>query len=679
MKLSSFLEKYVYLVLALAMAIIYVIVPRTGIYDWDKEILYTQYIKESVFHLKSLPYYLWNNNGLGFFPVIKHTGIFIGYPETLLFSPWIIFLSFLEPILFFKLFYLVHLIMAIIGIFLLARTLKWDSVQLRVFSGLLLLSPLIIQHVAIGYSPWINLFLFPLLVYFLLHKNRIVSVIGSAMICALVILQGGIHVAVWFLGFIYFMKFWQVVFYKKMSKILDFLEVFILSGVLSFARIYSSFLTFRDFWQPTFPGFSLWSFLSMALKFPFFFSSKIDDIEGYFEFYIDGVPYWDGGVFWGPFLVILFFLLIILLLKPIKKIGGLFHRDSLPILLSSLSLLFLSSGSIYSSITVFISRLVGIPAIEGVEKYPFRFTLVAYYGLALWFASVGLGTIRDLKIFLEKTRKKRVYIWNTSMKSPLRQKGIRKIFAVIFCSQGILLIFWATWGRSILLKEIRNAYVSNGYPLIETMMKNKDAISIDAYLNKAMILSNWLIYFMIAAMLVCVFGFLYFLLYKKFQNLAVILFTWIQKNLLLGLEVLIIIPLLISSLSWMRVATATPFSSFERSLKIEPDLKISSPETADLKIINVSPGELSIQCNSSDKQVCEFEIPVKNRDLLFININPIPLNRINQPDSQIFRIESGQRYEFKIQMYSFTLSLIFTLLSWVIIIGFLVWSLKKAH
>ena len=679
MKLSSFLEKYVYLVLTLAMAVIYVIVPRTGIYDWGKEILYTQYIKESVFRLKSLPYYLWNNNGLGFFPVIRHSGLFIGYPETFLFSPWIIFLSFLEPILFLKLFYLVHLILAVIGILLLARMLKWDSVQLRVFSGLLLLSPLIIQHVAIGYSPWINLFLFPVLVYFLLHKNRIVSVIGSAMICALVILQGGIHVAVWFLGFIYFTKFWQVVFYKKMSEILDFLGVFILSGVLSFVRIYSSFLTFKDFWQPTFPGFGLRSFLSMALKLPLFFSSGIDDVEGYFEFYFDGVPYWDGGVYWGPFLVILFFLLIILLLKSIRKVAGLFHRDSLPILLSSLSLLILSSGSIYSSITGLISRLIGIPAIEGVEKYPFRFTMVAYYGLALWFASAGLSPIRDLKIFLEKTRKKGDFIWNSSVKSPLRQKGIRKIFAVIFCSQGIFLISWVTWGRSILLKEIRNAYEGNGYPLIETMMKNKDVISIDAYLNKAMILSNWLIYFMAVAMLVCVFGFLYFLLYKKFQNLTVSFFTWIQKNLLLGLEVLIIIPLLISSLSWMRVAIATPFSSFEKSLKIEPELKISSPEGADLNITHVSPGELIIQCNSPDKRACDFEIPVKNRDLLFMNIDPIPLNRINQPDSQVFRIESGQRYKFKIQMVSLNLSLIFTLMSWVVISGFLVWSLKKAH
>jgi hypothetical protein len=355
-RFSVLLEKYTYLILAFVNVIIYIIVPRIGIYDWDKEILYTLYIKESVFHLNSLPYYLWNNNGLGFFPVINHSGLFIGYPETLLFSPWIIFLSFIEPILFLKLFYLVHFLLAIVGILLLARLLNWRRNQLRVFSGLFLLSPIIIQHVAIGYSPWINLFLFPLLMYFLLHKNRRVSNIICAMICAVIILQGGIHIAVWFLGFIFLLKFWQAIYFKKLGEILDFLGILFLTGVLSFARIYSSFLTFKDFWQPNFPGFSLRSFLSMAFKLPFFFISRIDDIEGYFEFYIDGVPYWDGGVYWGPFLVILFILLIILFMKSIRKSEGLFYRDSIPILLSSLSLLLINSRFYFTSDRIFGRR-----------------------------------------------------------------------------------------------------------------------------------------------------------------------------------------------------------------------------------------------------------------------------------------------------------------------------------
>ena len=183
------------------MPLYYIFVSRAGVYDWEKEIFYIQYIKQSIFHFKTLPYYLWNNNGLGNYPVIAQGNLFIGNPETLLFSPWIFFLSVLKPVVFLKLFYLIHLMLAIIGILLLARKLNWDNRQLRIFSGLFLLSPIILQHIAIGYTPWINLFLFPLLMYFQFCKKRSVSVIGSAMVYSLIILQGGIHIAVWLLGF----------------------------------------------------------------------------------------------------------------------------------------------------------------------------------------------------------------------------------------------------------------------------------------------------------------------------------------------------------------------------------------------------------------------------------------------------------------------------------------------
>ena len=44
-----------------------------------------------------------------------------------------------------------------------------------------------------------------------------------------------------------------------------------------------------------------------------------------------------------------------------------------------------------------------------------------------------------------------------------------KIFAVIICSLAVVLIYWISWGRSILLQEIKKAYVGNGYQLLETM------------------------------------------------------------------------------------------------------------------------------------------------------------------------------------------------------------------
>jgi hypothetical protein len=48
-RFSVLLEKYIYLILVFVNVIIYIIVPRIGIYDWDKEILYTLYIRKVFF------------------------------------------------------------------------------------------------------------------------------------------------------------------------------------------------------------------------------------------------------------------------------------------------------------------------------------------------------------------------------------------------------------------------------------------------------------------------------------------------------------------------------------------------------------------------------------------------------------------------------------------------------
>ena len=78
-----------------------------------------------------------------------------------------------------------------------------------------------------------------------------------------------------------------------------------------------------------------------------------------------------------------------------------------------------------------------------------------------------------------------------------------------FVSSAWVLISWFAWGRQNLMNEIRNAFYGSGSPLLEKMMGNKEVLSVGVYLNKALTLSNWLIYFMVLIMALCVIGFLY--------------------------------------------------------------------------------------------------------------------------------------------------------------------------
>jgi len=673
MKSKLFFEKYLYFVLAALLAAYYLLSPRTGVYDWEKEIFYIQFIKESIFNLKALPIFLWNNNGLGNYPVIGQSNLFFGNPETLLFSPWIFMTAFLNPVTFYKLFYIIHLAFAVIGLILLTRRLGWSNLQSRIFSGLFLLSPIILQHLAIGYTPWVNLFLFPMLLYFQLLEKRSVSVIGSAMIFSLIVLQGGIHIAVWLLGFMFLLKLSQACLFKRFSALLDLFGIMLLSGLLAFARIYFSFITLHDFWQPSFPGFSISAFLQMALKLPLFFSGDIDDIERYFEFKIDGLPYWDAGVYWGPFLIFVLSLIAFTLLKSKKRGKSSIDKNTLSILVSSLGILILSFRKIFSSMAAFLSRSTGILAFEGVEKYPFRFSLIAFYGLSLWFAVSGVQFIQNIHgPRFESTRRQLTFSG-----SAIIRKRLFSITAVLSCIFGLSLIFWFAWGQRILLDEIRYAFYGRGLPVLEKMMANKEILSVGAYLNKALTLSNWLTCFMAALFVLCVIGSLYIRYSEYSQKFLRNSFNWFYKNRMVIVEILMIAPLVIASLSWMRVATATPISQYERTLVIEPELIATSPEGAIIDISHSAPDGLHLKCEFSHDQVCKVILPIKESELRFFEIIPSPIHTINLGESQMLTLKPDLIYQLSFDSTSFFIPILITLINWSWLGVLLVKTLRK--
>ncbi len=661
MKQKNFPSKSIYFFFSGLFTFYFVLISRAGVYDWEKEIFYLQYIKESLLRFRSLPYFLWNTNGLVNYPLLAQNGLFIGNPETLLFSPWIFLSAFLKPVAFIKLFYLVHFALAIIGIILLSRRLGWSDRQIRLFSGLFLLSPIILQHLAIGYTPWINLFFLPLFMYFLLVNQRSLSIIGSAMVVSLVILQGGIHVALWLLIFLALKNISQALLDKKGTPLLDLLSTFGLTGLLTFARLYASFQALHDFGQRTFPGFTARAFLKMALELPLFFGGDIDDIERYFEFKIDGIPYWDAGVYWGPFVVLILVSVVLLTIKFLEREKRGAHRDFLPILFSSLGLWLLSFGSLYSTLAAFLSKATGIPAFEGVEKYPFRFSLMAYYGLSLWFASSGLQLLQEMHFPFNKIS---IDSLPTAVSTAARRLT-SKILPGILSLLCLGLAAWFALGKKILVDEIGKAYFGSGQPLIEKLMAHQTDLPLEAYLQKLDALSGKVS----AAVLTAIAVGLIVLINLRFPGLInrgiTSIFHWFSQQRMILIELLLILPLFIASLSWVRVATATPEERFERELILAPELTLISPAGALIEISDLTPSRMQITCNASGGNACKFELPIKESDLEFFKILPDPLARNNQGDSQVFTIEPQITYSFQIKTHPFELSVLFTLFNWL--------------
>jgi len=182
--------------------------PNVGIYDWDKEVLYTGCIKVSIQDYHQFPLFLWNSSQLEGYLAVRY-----------------------------------------LGIMALSKQLKWEVGQTSIFSALFLFSPIIIQHVSIGYLPWMNLYLFPWLLYFLADEDAIKRCIGSGLVLALVLLQGGLLVFVWLVFFTVFYLLLLAIVRKKGHILWSIPLTLGSSALMAFPRLYLSMQSLADFAQ----------------------------------------------------------------------------------------------------------------------------------------------------------------------------------------------------------------------------------------------------------------------------------------------------------------------------------------------------------------------------------------------------------------------------------------------
>ncbi len=166
MVINFWRKGYFYILLAGIFLFVFLVDSRIGMYDWGKEMTYFNVIKISLTQYHSLPLFWWNPQVYGGYPAISVGSFFLANPETFSFSPFIFLLFWMDTLFFMKILVCVICAIGIIGILKLSRKLKWQDGQCRIFIALFLFSPIIIQHLAIGYFPWLNLYLFPWLIFF---------------------------------------------------------------------------------------------------------------------------------------------------------------------------------------------------------------------------------------------------------------------------------------------------------------------------------------------------------------------------------------------------------------------------------------------------------------------------------------------------------------------------------
>ena len=149
-----------------------------------------------------------------------------------------------------------------------------------------------------------------------------------------------------------------------------------------------------------------------------------------------------------------------------------------------------------------------------LKSTPFDFHcshIMAYhFGLQLR----GLQVIQDIHFPVKKSTRRQVSFFGSAE----IRKRLSTVTAVVFFFLGLGVFPGLRGAGRYLLNEIRNAFYGIGSPLLEKMMANKEVLSVGAYLNKALTLSNWLIYFMILIMALCMIGFLYIKICRIFSQ-----------------------------------------------------------------------------------------------------------------------------------------------------------------
>jgi len=639
-KRTSLYREHRYSLIAFVAILIFLFYPNIGIYDWVKEIQYCDFIKLSILNYKVFPMFMWNNGLLAGYPAVDQSAFFVSNPETLLFSPFIPLLLILPSAVFLKLLVLIHFLIGWAGIQVLSKTCGWQERRVRIFSALFLFSPIIIQHIAIGYLPWINLFFFPWLLHFLLQDNFHKKWLGSGIVLAVMLLQGGLHVFVWSGILVAFFSFFQAIFRKDAKSLFSFLLSVLSACLLALPRVLTSFQSFGTFGQKFFSGYSSRAFLKWALIPPFFTPPTMDDIEFFIEEYIDGVPYWDGNLFWG-------FLLICAIVLPFVIRFSIRNKDKTEtagrradihaLAASSALILLLSFNGLYQKGISFISDMVHLPALKGMEKYPFRYAIPAYFGFSFVVSWYWEDFLSFFTRVLNQTRKLALVFWGGFLRFLIALHLYKKIFTWISGILVFLCLAFLTLKSSILgwvNSQIGLVYAGQGAKFLTDMMEHVRIIPPAYYYTKAETLLSASNRILVIFTVIFVGLWLLGVTYKPGIQRA-------KKPILHELnippwlpEALMVLPLLLAFGMWWRVSLATPQELFPEFIMQAPIVSWVG-ENGSIKNPDIKHSPLSLELEVSEDMIGKTLVfsQIPNQDTRYLDL---------KADSAVFEENEGK-------------------------------------
>lgn len=354
-----------------------------GIFDWAKETFYFQTLHDSLVSGNGIPIFFADiPESVSWYPALEASNSYVGNPETLFLSPFL--LAALLPVSsFFIIYSLLHLAVGILGTVLIGKKLHLSSPALFLLFCGLILSPWVIQHVIIGFTPWVTVYWLPLAVGLYLSRKPI----WAGVVLSITVWEGGFHVYVWeLMGIVFVLA--SLIIFKNWSYVKSVSLALVTSLILISPRLILMLNQNQELSDRTprasynSPG-DLWGLLTDNRTNPY-------DLPAAYNIY--GTDFYDGSSYVGVYALIAFTAAVLL--------GWNFINKKIALTLTVGIVFFTLLG--WDGIWLFFVNLISPLS---AEIYPYRFFEIAkIFALMLFvFSLEGLQKrfpIRQTGLFL---------------------------------------------------------------------------------------------------------------------------------------------------------------------------------------------------------------------------------------------------------------------------------------
>ena len=340
-----------------------------GTFDWQKEIFFFTFLKDSLFSRGEIPLSIpFVPQNISSYPTLAASSSYWANPEVFTFSPFLLLLGIFSEPQFIKILTLIFSLLGCFGSFFLGIRLGLSLPFGLIFSILTALNPWVMQHQSVGYTPFLNALLCPWILFFLLDPmKRSASLVGASFLSALILYQGGLHVFVWLFLTLGIFLFFSFLTHQKgsQSRIAFFAFYSLMSLTLGLPKLFAILTSLDGFRRPINNSYSnmreLLGLLTNQTRNPY------DPAIMYTSY--NGVALYDGLTFVGLGFLILFCLSCINLMITFYRRRATENPAFLSLLVG-FSWIYLAKHKVWANLAHFIPML-------DCEIYPYRFLFLA--------------------------------------------------------------------------------------------------------------------------------------------------------------------------------------------------------------------------------------------------------------------------------------------------------------